>query len=306
LPKAQLIAGAVFFALAGAATVMLRQPLDFIGWGVLLACVAFVALAVVGMVKPQLSSRGLFSRTKRKPPVGFEIGAYENPAPVPARRMPSGSSGEPLIGVEAGGYQLQSPAREPTTSELQVLTDTIAALEAVGGLNAGEIDALSLWNASEEIDPGRAIGIDEAIGSFAALYDLGRSRFGRMTFVPAHTEYDAPLLAEITASVLTSLGHNFRPEEIVVTLPPDGQQGRASIAFSLAGRIETVTFSYLWKYPPADLLPGLRSFSTRDDPRELVGAHPGDQTLLYVAIREGALDQLNALLPADTEMFYEV
>ncbi|KKB80346.1 hypothetical protein VW35_08105 [Devosia soli] len=186
-----------------------------------------------------------------------------------------------------------------------MLTATIAALEAVDGLNSGEVDAISLWKAVQEIDPGYAIGIHEAINSFAALHDLARANIGRMTFVPAHTEYDGPLLAEITASVLTSLGHPLRREDIVVTLPADGKQGTASIAFSIAGRTETVECSYLWKYPPADLIPALKRFSRRDDPRQLVGADPGDQTLLYVAIREGSIGHLNGLLPADTELFYE-
>lgn len=90
-----------------------------------------------------------------------------------------------------------------------------------------------------------------------------------------------------------------------MTLPPDGNEGRASIEFSLDGRTETVECSYLWKYPPADLVDGLKRFSKRGDPRQLVGSHAGDQTLLFVAIREGAIGELNAVLPTDTDLFYE-
>lgn len=307
LRKLELFAGALFFALAGAATLLLRQPLDVIGWIVVVSCVAFVALAIVGMVRPAASASEMISRTTFRQRAGFEIDGdggqtpTRNPTTLPARGIVSGTPHRSLV-----KHEDKAPAREPTTSELEVLTATIAALEAVGGLKSGEVDALALWTAIEELDPGQPIGIDEALGSFAALYDLGRSHIGRMTFVPAHTEYDGALLAEITASVLTSLGHDFRTKDIVVTLPPDGKQGRASIVFSLAGRSETVECSYLWKYPPADLLPNLKRFSTTDDPRQLVGVHSGDQTLLYVSIREGCISQLNGLLPADTDLFYEV
>ncbi|WP_156463936.1 hypothetical protein [Devosia sp. Leaf420] len=297
MPKVELIAGALFFALAGATTVMLRQPLDAVGWVVLVACVAFVALAVFGMVKPAGFARGMPSRTPGRPTTEFEIGRRDDMAPAGdptaslAMGMPSGTSREPPV--------------EPTTSELQVLAATIAALEAVDGLSPGEVDAMSLWNAMQEIDPGQAIGLYEAIGSFSMLHDLGRTRIGRMTFVPAHTEYDASLLAEITASVLTSLGHPMRSEDIVVTLPADGGQGTANIAFPIAGRIETIECSYLWKYPPDDLCANLKRFSRNDDPRQLVCADPGDQTLLYVAIREGSIGELNELLPAEIDQFYE-
>lgn len=307
MPKVELFAGAVFFAVAGAAIVALRQPLDFIGWVVLVGCMAFVALAIIAMLKPAASASKMIPRADLKRPFGFEIDGDEDQTPSrQPTAFPTGGVVSGTLHTSFMDYEDRVPAREPTTSELKVLAETIAALEAVGGLKSGEVDALSLWTAMEEFDPGQPIGVDEAISSFAALYDLGRSHIGRMTFVPAHTEYDGALLADITASVLTSLGHDCRPKDIVVTLPPERQQGRASIVFSLAGRTETVECSYLWKYPPADLLSGLKRFSTKDDPRQLVGAHSGDQTLLYVSIREGCISQLNGLLPADTDLFYEV
>lgn len=298
MPKLELLAAALFFTLTAVATVLLRQPLDLTGWCVLLASVAFVALAVIGMIKPTAFSKGMPPRITRDPSIGVKVGEDTDQPPADE---PSADT----AGLAMGEDHDRIRGRVPTTSEVRLLTATIEALVAVDGLNRGEVDALSLWNVLEELDPGRAIGVDEAISSFAALHDLGRSRIGRMTFVPAHTEYDEQLLAEITASLLTSLGHAFRPQDIVVKLPPDGNEGRASIEFSLDGRTEAVECSYLWKYPPADLVDGLKRFSKRDDPRQLAGSHAGDQTLLFVAIREGAIGELNALLPTDTDLFYE-
>ncbi|MGX7708946.1 hypothetical protein [Methylobacterium sp. Gmos1] len=278
-------AGMAFFALAAGALVFFRRPFDFVGWASLAGCVAFVVLACCGLLKPDI---GLV-----KP--GIQVGRQEIDDPA-TPELPWTIGDAPLEDIPIG---------DPSQDELRILETTIAALEAVGGLERGEIDATSLWRAARRLDPGQPIGIYEAIGSFAALHDNGHPRIGRLIFVPAHTEYDAPLLAEITACTLASLGHAVQPHDITVTLPPEGNPGTARVAFAIEGRTQTVNCEYLWKYPPADLIPALGRFGRSEDPRDLVCADPGDQTLLYAAIRSGSLMELNHRLPAVDDLFHE-
>ncbi len=275
-----------FFALAAGALVLFRRPFDVAGWAGVAGCVAFVVLACCGLVKPDL---GVV-----KPGVGVRRQKIDDPT---TPKLPRPIGDEPVEDVPIG---------DPSPDELRILETTIAALEAVGGLEHGEIDARSLWRAAQRLDPGRAIGIDEAVSSFAALHDDGHPRIGRLIFVPAHTDYDAPLLAEITACTLASLGHAVQPRDITVTLPPEGNQGTARVAFPIEGRTRTVNCEYLWKYPPADLIPALGRFGRPEDPRDLICADPGDQTLLYAAIRSGSLMELNHRLPAADDLFREV
>ncbi|MGE7414683.1 hypothetical protein [Methylobacterium tarhaniae] len=276
--KRELLAGLAFFALAAGALVLFRRPFDFVGWAGLAGCVAFVVLACYGLVKP-----------------GTRVGRREIDDPA-TPELPWTIGDAPLEDIPIG---------DPSPDELRIFETTIAALEAVGGLQRGEIDACSLWRAAQRLDPGRAIGVYEAVSSFAALHDDGHPRIGRLIFVPAHTEYDALLLAEITACTLASLGHAVQPRDITVTLPPDGNQGTARVAFPIEGCTRTVSCEYLWKYPPADLIPALRRFGRPEDPRDLVCADPGDQTLLYAAIRSGSLMELNHRLPAADDIFHE-
>ncbi|MCF4129573.1 hypothetical protein [Methylobacterium sp. SyP6R] len=284
--KRELWAGMAFFALAAGALVLFRRPFDVAGWAGVAGCVAFVVLACCGLVKSDL---GVV-----KPGVGVRRQKIDDPT---TPKLPRPIGDEPVEDVPIG---------DPSPDELRILETTIAALEAVGGLEHGEIDARSLWRAAQRLDPGRAIGIDEAVSSFAALHDDGHPRIGRLIFVPAHTDYDAPLLAEITACTLASLGHAVQPRDITVTLPPEGNQGTARVAFPIEGRTRTVNCEYLWKYPPADLIPALGRFGRPEDPRDLICADPGDQTLLYAAIRSGSLMELNHRLPAADDLFREV
>ncbi|MBB3952924.1 hypothetical protein [Aureimonas jatrophae] len=281
----ELWLGMAFFALAAGALVLFRRPFDVVGWAGLAACLTFVVLAGVGLVKPD------FGVARR--PIQAERQAVDDTVAPDIRRT---IADEPARAIPLG---------DPSPDELRIIETTIGALEAVGGLEWGEIDATSLWRAARELDPDHPIGFHEAIGSFAALHDAGHRRIGRMTFVPAHTEYDAPLLAEITASALASLDHAVRPRDITVTLPPGGQQGTARIAFSIDGTSRTVSCEYLWKYPPADLIPALGRFARPDDPREFVYGDSGDQTFVCVAIRAGTLTELNRRLQAGQDLFHE-
>ena len=274
--RKELLGGAAFFALAAVAIIAFRRPFDLTGWAVVVTCICFVAFAFVGLIKPNFHAG--FKSLERSRAPSFKLDNNE---------------------------QVDEPLAKPTTEEMHVLNTSIAALEAVGGLNAGEVDAMSLWKAAMRSDPGQPVGIYEALGSFAALHEFDRTRVGRLTFVPSHTEYDAPLLAEITASILVSLGRPVQAEDIGVTLPPDNGHGTAQISFPVGGRTETIDCSYLWKYPPPDLPSKLAYFGAEEDPRQLVGADPGDQTLLFVAIRKGSLGELNRLLPAEQDLFYE-
>ncbi|QRE74908.1 hypothetical protein [Methylobacterium aquaticum] len=283
--KRELWAGLAFFALAAGSLVLFRRPFDFAGWAGLAGCLAFVILAGYGLMKPDIGPV--------KP--GIRVGRQEIDDPA-IPELPWTIGDAPLEDIPIG---------DPSPDELRILETTIAALEAVGGLERGEIAAGSLWRAAQRLDPGRAIGISEAVSSFAALHDDGHPRIGRLIFVPAHTEYDAPLLAEITACTLASLGHAVQPRDITVTLPPEGKQGTARIAFPIEGRARMVNCDYLWKYPPADLIPALRRFGRPEDPRDLVCADPGDQTLLYAAIHSGSLKELNHRLPAADDLFHE-
>ena len=285
--KRELWAGMAFFAVAAGALVLFRRPFDIIGWAGLAACLAFVVVALITLVKP-------------------DIGRANKP---PARPMPQ-LIGDPAI---PGSHRTvaeqpipDAPIADPPSGELRILEATIAALEAVDALKSGEINARSLWWAAWQLDPGRPIGVHEAIGSFAALHGEGYPRIGRLIFVPSHTEYDASLLAEITASVLTSFGQDVQPDDVTVTLPQGGNAGTAEIAFPIEGRTRTVSCEYLPKYPPSDLIPALRRFGRAEDPRDLVCADPGDQTLLYAAIRAGTLTELNRRLPAEEDLFQQV
>lgn len=290
--KRELWAGMAFFALAAAALVLFRRPFDAIGWASLAACLGFVVLAGIGLVKPDIGRAKRRTEDRREAIAASALAGHHR------------THGNEPVEVEVEDV----PIGDPSPDELQILRATVAALEAVGGLEVGEIDAGSLWNAAQRQDPGHPIGVHEAIGSFAALYDDryhddGHPRIGRLTFVPAHTEYDAPLLAEITASALASLGHAVQPRDVAVTLPPDGAQGTAEIAFPIDGTTRTVSCEYLWKYPPADLIPALGRFSKREDPRDFVCGDSGDQTLVYAAIRSGTLAELNRRLPAEEDLF---
>lgn len=284
--KRELWAGMAFFAVAAGALVLFRRPFDIIGWASLAACLAFVVVAFIALVRPEI---GRAKRITRPMPQ-----VIDDPALPGSHRT---VAEEPIP---------NAPVGDPPLGELRILEATIAALEAVDALERGEIDARSLWQAAWQLDPGRPIGVHEAIGSLAALHDEGYPRIGRLIFVPAHTEYDASLLAEITACVLTSLGHNVQPDDVTVTLPEGGNAGTAEIAFPIEGRTRTVSCEYLPKYPPSDLIPALRRFGRAEDPRDLVCADPGDQTLLYAAIRAGTLTELNRRLPAEEDLFQQV
>lgn len=278
--RRELYAGVTFFALAAVVVVAVRRPFDMTGWACLLACVIFVAFGCAALLKPDLA-------------VGMR---KSEPS---AKRKATANLGDDLDdeGDEASG--------DPSPHETRILDATISALAAVEAIEADEVDARSLWKAAQRLDPGQTIGAHEALGSFSALHEFDRRRIGRLTFVPAHTEYDGPLLAEITASMLVSLGWPVHPDEVEVALPADGGQGPATISFPVDGCTETVTCSYLWKYPPTDLPTALGRFARDDDPCELVGADPGDQTLLYATIRSGTLAELNRRLPAEHNLFYK-
>ncbi len=222
--KRELWAGLAFFALAAGALVLFRRPFDVVGWAALRLC----RLRGPRRLRPREAG-------DRPREAGIRVGRREIDDPA-APELPRTIGDAPLDDIPIG---------DPSPDELRIIETTIAALEAVGGLERGEIDAGSLWRAAQRLDPGRAIGIDEAVGSFAALHDDGHRRIGRLIFVPAHTEYDAPLLAEITACTLASLGHAVQPRDITVTLPPEGNQGTARVAFPIEGRTRTVNCDYL-------------------------------------------------------------
>lgn len=277
--KREVQAGVAFFALSAVVVVAFRRPFDVTGWACLVACVAFVAFGCAAILKPDLA-------------VGRRIAGLAATRGAPAD----------LKGVLD---ENDKPRGSPSAEEMRILGETIAALEAVDALEPGEVDALTLWTAAQRLDPGQAIGIHEALGSLSALHGFGRAHIGRLTFVPSHTEYDAPLLAEITASLLRSLGRPVQAGDVAVALPPDEGQGTAQISFPVGGRTETVICVYHWKYPPADLCPALVRFRNADDPRDLVAADPGDQTLIFAAIRSGTLAELNRRLSAQDDLFYE-
>lgn len=274
-----------FFALAALAIVAFRRPFDLVGGACLAACIAFVVLGCVGILKPD------FAAAKRgSAPAGSHGGATT-------------AAGDGPDEGEDDADEDEAPVGDPSAEESRLLEATIAALEAVGALDPGEVDATALWTAAQRLDPGRTIGIHEALGAFSALHDSGRARIGRLTFVPSHTEYDGDLIAEIAASALSSLGHPLAPADIAVALPAGGGEGTATLAFAVGGRPATVTCHYRWKYPPDDLLPALARFRSEEDPRDLVGADPGDQTMITAAIRAGTLAELNRRLPAEHDLF---
>ncbi|QEI08956.1 hypothetical protein FXN63_26225 [Pigmentiphaga aceris] len=284
-----LYSAMTFFSLTAVVVVALRRPFDLVGWACLVACIGFVALGCLAIVKPDIAAGRRRHKTAAAGgfPAAFEHGHDTNEALAP----------EP--GKEA-------TVGEPSDNEPEVLKQTVSALEAVGATTPGEIDTTTLWVAAQRMDPGQAIGVHEALAALSDLHDAGQGQIGRLIFVPAHTEYDRSLIAEIVAATLAAFGHDIRPTDIGVELPPGGGEGTATISFPLADRIERVTCHYRWKYPPDDLLPALVRFTKPEAPRDLVCADPGDQTLLYAAIRAGALDELNHQLPGDQDLFDKV
>jgi hypothetical protein len=287
--KRELYSGVAFFSLAAVAIAAFRRPFDLAGWASLIACLGFVALGCIAIVKPDIAAR---RRRHRTAAAGDFLAAFE--------RGPDGNE------TPAGEPRNEAPVGEPSANEREVLARTVSALEAVGALTPGEVDATTLWTAARRMDPGQAVGVHEALAALAALQDLGRGQLGRLIFVPSHTEYDVPLIVEIVAATLASLGHHIPPGDIGVELPRDGGEGIATISFPLADRIERVTCHYRWKYPPDDLLPALARFTRPDDPHNLVCADAGDQTLLYAAIRAGTLAELNRRLPGGQDLFDKV
>ncbi|GJD95097.1 hypothetical protein [Methylobacterium iners] len=191
---------------------------------------------------------------------------------------------------------------EPTSEERHALATTIAALESAGALTPGEVDAGTMWDAAQHYFPGEPVGFLEALASLAALHDHGFEP-RRITFIPVHVEYDGELLAAITASILTSLGHEVGEPDVLVTLPRDDWEGEAVVTFPIEDRRESVTCHYRVKYPPPDLCTALAAFARADDPRELVCADPGYQMLLVAAIRPDTLTELNRRFPVGYAMF---
>lgn len=176
----------------------------------------------------------------------------------------------------------------------------LAALEEADALAPGEVPAAVLRAAAADLDPGEPV--DHYLALAALSWAVGEGvvpRPVRLTFVPGHVEYDAGLLADITASLLTSLGQAVRPDEVRVAIAGD----RAEVSFPVAGQWVGVQCEYLPKYPPADLPPALERVVGLASGRELVCADDGYQMLVYASIRAGGLAALNERLGHETPLF---
>lgn len=281
-----------FFALTALLCVVVFQPLGWIGWTVLLTSLGFVALGCLTLWKGEaLAARGF--RTNDDD----------------ATRRPTASTGGrtdrdgPVLAVGGPQTDIDAVVGEPSPEERAALESTLTALVDADLLVSGEVDVVSMWRAAQAVDPGHRVDVCAAFNSLAVLGEHGRVTLRRLVFVPVGTEYDATLVAEITAAVLTALGHDIDPLDVVVTLPADGSPGASTVAFPLHGRTETVRFTFLWKDPPPDLLEALARFSRAEDPREIVGADVDYQWLLYAAITPGSLDALNQRIPVEHGLF---
>ncbi|KMO41372.1 hypothetical protein [Methylobacterium aquaticum] len=283
--KRELSLATAFFALLAVLVVGLMRPLDTVGWACLATSVTFVVLGCLALWKDSMSAASEPGSWTVDQPFGGDVTALAPTAVAP----------EELISAAQAG--------EPTNEERVVLKTTIEALVEADALAPGEVDVMLLWRAAQHVDPGRPVGSFEALYALATLQEFGLFAPRRLVFVPSHTEYDTALLAEITASVLMALGHGVGPDDVIVVLPGEGAQGRASITFPLDGRRETIMCDFLWKYPPPDLCEALINFRRADDPREVVCADGSHGMLLLAAIRPGSLDALNRRFPAEDPLF---
>jgi hypothetical protein len=278
--KRELLWATASFAVLAVLVAAFMRPLGAVGWMCLAGSVAFAVLGGLAMWKQRASA----TRERDGPAVGRRVD-----------RVAAAAAPEELISGARSG--------EPAPEERRILETALDALVEAGALAPGEVDAALLWRAAQHVDPGCPVGFREALYAFATLTEFGLIAPRRLAFVPVQTEYDAALLAAITASILTALGHRVGPDDVTVALPAGGAQGRASIAFPLDGRRETVACDFLWKYPPPDLCAALAGFRHADDPRELVCADVDYGTLLLAAIRPGGLDALNRHFPAEYPLF---
>jgi hypothetical protein len=273
-----LVAATVFFALMATLSVVLFRPLGPTGWSVLLASIAFVLLGCLALWKGDVptasGSRGRPARwtSRAAAPNGRSDGG------------PGAVADRPLIDLDAVGG-------EPSPEEHETLFTTLAALRNVDLLE-DEVDVSLMWQAAQASDSGHPADVYAALGSLAILQDLGVLALRRLVFVPVHVEYDAALLAELTAALLTALGPEVEAPDVAVTLPEGNREGASTIAVPLEGRAKTVTFGFLAKGPPLDLLEATTRMTRADDPREFVCAIV-DHYLLYAAIPRGRLDTLN-------------
>ncbi|PZO80613.1 MAG: hypothetical protein DI629_06655 [Mesorhizobium amorphae] len=277
-PRRKLFAGTLFFATLAVVVSAFLRPLDGAEWFALAASVVFVVLGCIAL---------LMGAPSRKPIARRAVHARPRPtAPVPLPEP------EPDAVLE-----------EPTAAEQVVLETTLSALRHAGVLAVGDVDPSMLWRSAQGLDPGEPVDYGLAFDALVGLEDLGWARPRRLVFVPAHTEYDEELLAEVAAAILASLGHGIRESDISVALPRDRSAGPAELAFPLEGRRETIAFRYIGKYPPPELLSALAGFTRPDEPRDIVCANASDQTLVFAAIRKGALAELNARFPVEYAMF---
>jgi hypothetical protein len=278
--KLELSLATAFFALLAVLVIGLMRPLDTVGWACLATSVTFVMLGCLALWKDSVSA-----------------------ASEPGGRTVDRPFGDDATAVAPEELISAAQAGEPTNEELVVLETALEALVEADALAPGEVDIILLWRAAQHIDPGRPVGSLEALYALATLQEFGLFAPRRIVFVPSHTEYDTALLAEITASLLTALGHGVSSDDVIVVLPGEGAQGRASITFPLDSRRETIMCDFLWKYPPPDLCEALINFRRADDPREVVCADSSHGMLLLAAIRPGSLDALNQRFPAEDPLF---
>jgi hypothetical protein len=277
--KGGLVAATVFFALTAILSVVLFRPLGPTGWAVLIASIAFVLFGCLALWKGDaLAAAG--ARRRQAPPVRRTVATDVGAAP------------SPVVVPESPFIDLDAVVGEPTPDEREALDTTLAALQDLELLRAGEVDVSLMWRAAQASDPGHPVDVYAALASLAVLQELGRLELRRLVFVPVHVEYDADLIAEVAAALLTALGHEIEAGDVVVTLPRGEQEGASTLTVPLEGRSETVPFGFLVKDPPPDLLEALARFVRADDPRELV-CTVVDQYLLYAAIPPGGLDALN-------------
>lgn len=289
--RRQLSVATGFFALTALLCAVLFRPLGWTGWTVLLASLAFVVL-------------GCHALWKGDAPAARRVHRSDD-----VERRPTAAAGRqpdldvPVVGSMESQVDIDAVVGEPSAEERAVLESTLTALVDADLLVSGDVDVMSMWRAAQAVDPGHRVDTYAAFNSLAVLEEHGRLTLRRLVFVPVGTEYDATLLTEITVAVLTALGHDIDPRDVVVTLPADGSSGASTVAFPLRGRTETVPFTFLWKNPPLDLIEALARFSRDEDPRELVVADVDYQSLLYAAITPGSLDTLNQRLPVEHALF---
>jgi hypothetical protein len=273
-----LVAATAFFALTALLTVVLLRPLGPTGWAVLVASIVFVVAGCVALWK------GDALHAPRSRPRPDRSAAIAAPG-VPPVRDPGPAADEARIDLDA-------VVGDPSPEEREVLGTTLAALQDVDLLRAGEVDVPLMWRAAQASDPERPVDVYAALDSLAVLQELRALAPRRLVFVPVHVEYDAALLAEVAAALLTALGHEVDARDVVVALAEDDGDAPSTITVPLDGRTETVPFGFLPKDPPLDLLEALGRMPRVGDPRELVVAVV-DQYLLHAAIPPGRLDALN-------------